>query len=1012
MVDVSAPSVVTLAEIDLLIKDTNYDKALAELARYEKMNPVYFDEAQKRVQKILNARNKYIAIADQLITVIKSDPGNDKKILDIIAQLEALEKHPSDKQLVFISNAKIAAQFNYYRSQFLEIQNKAAVLFLSGDYVGAVTMNRAGFYMYQEEFFDQYTDPMIVNSVKKALSSVDVELESYKNIQQRLDNACNAFIAAVKMGDSEVAEKRFGEVKEVCSEYAVIRNRFCAAGWELQRIFTLIKIQNPDITDASFLPFVSRLILGRTGNPDSGIEGAVDGEWNILIEKMKRIVADAIADQHASFEKAAAGSFFALPKASVLQLSTASRFAALGIGINDLYTLFKTSESGKNIEEYPLYKVSLAYASGLSMQTVEAVNSATVLQQEKMHIDGYQMPENPSQAELNGFSYISDILAIASTMEQTALKNAASYENEPWAAEYQSALEKEISENTATGIENESVNGKLVHTTAGVQISDSIIKWETLERSYRNGTKLSSVFASDTVSKLWQNVGTYYVSCGTSYVETCTNKFEKAHMLFSGIPLESDKNLIGKYPQEAFDNAQILLKETATDKVILIKARTLLSGSAYKNVNTEAFDSIGTSIQKLNDLDDVTTKLLADAKEQIQLAKRIRNEADLRYSQAQTALASSGFDVARKRLQEARTKYNESLSYQESTSLRSTSDEQLEKLGNEIVQRENEVVVVDVRRLKTQAKSAYYNGNFENAENLLNQAKTRWAVTNIDEDTEITNLLAFVSTALSMKTGRIIPPSAPLYPEMSQLLSIASAYYEDGQSLVRAGKKDEGKAELEKALQKLQELQLVYPLNQDASLLTLRIHQILDPADFGIMFASKVTNARDSYNDPLKQKTAYADLLDLYEINPNYPGLKKLIYDIEIAIGVRRKPVDNTALTKSNTLTVDAQVIVNNAGRDEMKFRQALVKVDEAISLNPDNDAAMLLKDKIQMIVGGKAAVVLTSEDETKYQQAIQEMQKNNIITANSLVEQLLQKPANRRSSKLLELQKKIKALL
>jgi hypothetical protein len=72
----------------------------------------------------------------------------------------------------------------------------------------------------------------------------------------------------------------------------------------------------------------------------------------------------------------------------------------------------------------------------------------------------------------------------------------------------------------------------------------------------------------------------------------------------------------------------------------------------------------------------------------------------------------------------------------------------------------------------------------------------------------------------------------------------------------------------------------------------------------------------------------------------------------------------------------------------------------------------MLMKDRIQTSIGGKAAVVLSSEDEAKYQQAITELQNNNIVTANALVEQLLQKPSNRHSSKILDLQKKIKALL
>ena len=93
-------------------------------------------------------------------------------------------------------------------------------------------------------------------------------------------------------------------------------------------------------------------------------------------------------------------------------------------------------------------------------------------------------------------------------------------------------------------------------------------------------------------------------------------------------------------------------------------------------------------------------------------------------------------------------------------------------------------------------------------------------------------------------------------------------------------------------------------------------------------------------------------------------------------------------------------------------MRNVLTKLDEAISLNGNNDQAILLKDRVQISLGGRASVVLSSADEAKYQQAIKELQKNNIVGAYAIVEQLLQTPNNRRSAKVLDLQKKVKALL
>ena len=166
-----------------------------------------------------------------------------------------------------------------------------------------------------------------------------------------------------------------------------------------------------------------------------------------------------------------------------------------------------------------------------------------------------------------------------------------------------------------------------------------------------------------------------------------------------------------------------------------------------------------------------------------------KNEADLRYTQAEKALSSGDFATCRDYIEKARTKYNESLLYQESETLRNSSDEKLLALGDRIIRSENEIVVKEVRELKNRAKSAYYAGNFESAENILTQAKTRWAATNSELDPEIESLLSLVGTALSMKTGRTIAPTAPLYPEMSQLLNIANQYYNEGKILENVKKR-------------------------------------------------------------------------------------------------------------------------------------------------------------------------------------------------------------------------------
>ena len=292
----------------------------------------------------------------------------------------------------------------------------------------------------------------------------------------------------------------------------------------------------------------------------------------------------------------------------------------------------------------------------------------------------------------------------------------------------------------------------------------------------------------------------------------------------------------------------------------------------------------------------------------------------------------------------------------------------------------------------------------------MNQAKTRWAVTNIVEDEEITNLLNFVNTAISMKTGRDILPSAPQYPEMSQLLNLAYQYFDEGSRKIGEGNKTAGLADLDLALQNIQKLQYVYPLNQEAAILTLRINRLKDPQKFKEEFAQKIEMAKLMCQSKDTRQEGYANLLDYYELQPDYPGLKDLIYQVEIDIGIRQKPVDNSGVTRAHRLLTQAQTAFDKAGNDQTKLNNALSLVNQSLALVSDNQTAIKLKDQITTKIGGTTSTVLSTEDERLYQLAIQRLQNNNVVGANAIVEQLLKKKSNANSQKIKELKNKIDA--
>ena len=64
--------------------------------------------------------------------------------------------------------------------------------------------------------------------------------------------------------------------------------------------------------------------------------------------------------------------------------------------------------------------------------------------------------------------------------------------------------------------------------------------------------------------------------------------------------------------------------------------------------------------------------------------------------------------------------------------------------------------------------------------------------------------------------------------------------------------------------------------------MTLRINRLLDPKKFSEEFSQKIEMAKMMCKSKDTQQEGYANLLDYYELEPNYKGLKDLIYQVEI----------------------------------------------------------------------------------------------------------------------------------
>ena len=962
---------------DPLISRTRYDDALRVLEECLEEDPDTFDQVVSRARRIFRARNEYADEADRLITLILEDPDNDREIYETILRLERFEQSRSDSRLWFISSLKKSAEFNYFRSVLDGILAESSRLAAESDFAAAARTAAGGMWLYRDAFFDGWKDsPEITAAVSSAVGRIESCAERFTSPEflRSLDGFADGFVRAVESGAAGASAflERNSALSGGCS--AVIDGISDAAA-ELEAVLADIRLKSGDTSDASFIPFVLRLAGCGGESPSSGIIGAVAGLEASVFAEMENSVVSAM-------DKKCSAMLAELPAPgadSAAAAQTVRRYVPEIKGFSELLSGLYSMDGRHGAERLPCEYISSL--SGALDLTVSAV------------------------ADLEDVTARADSLSMSSAVDTGFTETASS-------------LVRRTAEISAAAPDFDvAADSRAVYGALG----EKYLLW----RDYLRGG------AESGVSVLLGKSAEIYAATMLSEAVRLEEMAESCSVYMTGLdaPLEdgnssavpekrpgagtgSGSGLLYFYPGIA---SSVLGSVIAGAEGRISEAGEFIGKmSAAAGEASPEFGAIVSLSERLGALRDSASDLKSAADGRMRLAALAENEAELRISESESALASGNFSLARRKLQEAMSKYAESLELCDDVKIRESCDRKMRVLDRRITDGENEVVVADVRRLKNLAMDSYFAGHFEEAERCLLQAAERWAVTNSGENGEISDMLVYVRTAVSMNTGRVLSPGSPLYPEMSQLLSIAGLCYESGCRKLDGGDLQGGYADLDRSLARIREVKLVYPLNRDASVLALRISRRRNPEKFLAEFGAKVSSAAEMCRngDERIRREGYADLLDCHAVFPGYAGLEGLLYDTEVALGIRRGRTSAGDMRKSDGLVAEAARISGAPGAGGADFRNALEKLDAALSLNPDNNSAIILKDRISVRLGGTSGVVLSVSDERLYQQAVMRLQNNDIIGADAIALRLLSDPGNSGSGKLIELKKKIDARL
>jgi len=973
-----------LAEAERLIEEKDYNRAILLLAEIGRADPDKFDAVQRLMGKIHTVRKDYNSKYQELISVL-FDQYDLGRGLEMIRELQAMDPMPNEATVQSLLKAKEGTELVFFLNQFNQLMDLAQSQLKQAQYAQGIETYLGGYTLGKESFEAANYGNIIKNSVEASLVSLKQAAADFKALSGLLEDSVSRLNDRLSSAGLDLFQTEAEVVLRQCREVLTQRRKVEQAAQSLKQ-------QNQQIKKASdtdkydlFLHFAAQIALGRpTSEGAEGIACVILAAWERSVSGLSERLLLAAAESHGlGLERFGAKDF--APAREALERAGRLYFAAL-----DLQAL----------REMQLRPESLLAGDKDARSLVQRrLPDFIALQLKIKEVRAYQ--------ELLGFwTRLAELEGRAKTvLEQYSAARSAVLQTRGDLEALKTGWESSVAAGSSLSVLGFAPpDREELARRVGSEFDILAARLLAADIAYAGAAAGLEIQSQENA---FQSVSARYDQ-GLRYLNGLSVQVETVREA-QGSAAESPTRM-EKYPDRAQSLFQPLAGELAgidgALKQILDRwggEQAYLAGSREVQSQLERGKTLRERIQAML---AAMEQHLGEVRSALLQAERFKREGLLREDQAHAQLAGEKFTQARESVQLAQEAYDQSLSFQEDPQLRRRRDEGLTMLSRQIIAAENAKVVQEVRGFINNGKDLYNRGEFIQAEQVLLKARARWADTNPEENKEITYWLGYARAALQINTGREIKDKDPLYATMLQLFNLAVEDYQAGKELVEKSRIREGAERLNKAQDKLTQIKVTFPYNRDARLLSLSIDQLRDPEGYAAQITRYYNNAvRKIEANP---QEAYIDLKDLEQIKSDYPGLQKKLYDLEIQLGMRIPPPDPQKLSRSKSLTEEARPYVERQLID--LYPVALVKLNEALELNPENQKAQDLKDRIQTAAGGRVQDVLSSDDTLQLRQAEELFRQEKYFEARQKVVRLLQNPRNQNYRPLQELKRRIEA--
>ena len=840
--------------------------------------------------------------------------------------------------------------------------------------------------------------------------------KSMDSRRNECERAYEEYVAAITAKNPEACEAALKKVKSAFGSYAELRNKIIEDSKILDKADKLANERNPRLMGTSYITFHQKFILGDESNPDTGIIGVMDAYFNKRVEDMKARTTTVLFEILDSvIQNLPENKIYSLTEKIPLEqknVAFAKSYAVFARDLHRLYALENNLDGTTVGQNHSAYASSIGFVNEYIADLNLAFQSVTELAFEKKN------PEKIDKNDLSGptVSHLLEKLLRLEKIKSDSKSYIALIEEERIQEkkyfDSKSKKEKELEELIAmTGGKLKIATSK--RTTAGIQISDDPLDFRKQLVYFTSINEQNLSEAAFHAKEIWGYMANAYAVLGEKSYHTYKTRCENIENLLYGVikSTTNDENepfygeFVKKYPIEAKDSALKLNSEIAKKKEELVSQRKLLEGGEEYRKTERDYDegtvSLDQTIQKFDELTARNIVVINEAEPRIKEYEQSLTNADMQYKMALSAFKKENFDAANAAVDNASGMYAQALDIEFSEKIREMREVTLNELAKKIQQAEYAKVLREVFALKDKATTLYYSSNFDGAENILVNAQVRWAKVSTEPDPEIEDLLNIIKTVKSATFGRVLLQSDPHYPELSYSLDMAKQSFEKGVKLKAAGQQNEANDAFNLALTNVRNVQNVYPLNQEARFITLKIQQELDPEKFQRDFSSMLSAAKSKAS----MSERLAELEALYEINPKYPNLAQEIYNIKDLLGMfPKKTVKKEVKKSADSKIAEAKKAFKAAGSDEEKLKAALALANEAIAIDGTNKNAKELKLDIQLKIGTTNTAILSQNDEKMYAEAARLFNQRRFNDSKQIMDKLLLGAAAKKSRKVIDL--------